>query len=55
MANYAKLDSFVFHKGKMFSQEGTLRGVAGSNEYTDDHEPNFELDGNFREGQDERC
>ena len=46
MANFAKLDSFVFHKGKMFSQEGTLRGVAGSTEYTDaDHEPNFEADG----------
>ena len=45
-AEFAKLDSFVFHKGKMFSQEGTLRGVAGSNEYTDDdHEPNFEVDG----------
>lgn len=46
MANFAKLDSFVFHKGKMFSQEGTLNGVAGSNEYTDeDHEPNFEVNG----------
>ena len=46
MANYAKLDSFVFNNGKMFSQEGTLRGEAGSVEYTDDdHEPNFEVDG----------
>ena len=46
MANFAKLDSFVFNNGKMFSQEGILRGVAGSNEYTDiDHEPNFEVDG----------
>ena len=45
-ANFAKLDSFVFNGRKMFSQEGTLRGVAGSVEYTDeDHEPNFEVDG----------
>ena len=45
-ANFAKLDSFVFNGGKMFSQEGTLNGIAGSVEYTDeDHEPNFEVEG----------
>ena len=45
-AEFAKLDSFVFNDGKMFSQEGTLNGIAGSVEYTDeDHEPNFEVEG----------